>query len=127
MQQPELWMQDEINERRHRQCKQCTVIINNEQYEEYREQCGKHSQYCSVRRLLYYVTLNELLDGVSIDELQLQNKETEWLIKLTTIYSDLAKLANSQTNSYVQELLEACGILWEVIHDVNDKRASQVQ
>lgn len=130
MQQPELWCQQEVNEPRHKHCKQVYVVIDNPEYEEYREQCGKHSVNCSIRRLLYYVTFNELLSGINPSALvkqQAHNHYLSRLVKLTTLYSELVELANKWKYAHQGELLEACALLQEVIDDINVKRASIMQ
>lgn len=124
MEHPDYWTQTEINEKRGKQCIQLIVYIDNPEYEEYREQCGKHSQYCSIRRLLYYITLNEMLYDEDINWAPTINEKDKQLIELTTLWSNLVELTNKWKDDMQGQLLEACSTLQEVIDELNMRRAS---
>lgn len=116
MENPDWWLQNEVNERRGAQCRQVTVYIDNAQYDEYREECGIHSQYCSVRRLLYYITMYELLSDTM--DSKCRNKDSISLVQLTTAYCNLVELVNRWPNSCTDQLLDICGQLQEVVDEL---------
>lgn len=128
MENADWWLQNEVNERRGPQCKQVTVYIDNPAYDEYREECGIHSQYCSVRRLLYYITMYELLSDIEpskVSAKQYRDADQRGLVQLTTTYCELVELTNHWHNRCTDELLDICGQLHEVVDELTLQLCSE--